>query len=217
VDIVQYDPNITIEGAATALGVVGAAIGYLLNLRRNWSSSRNGRLNLGTRLCILDILEQHLQLGASESEIITAYQSSEFLTKRLEYGGWKPNDLDKIRYERFLKQLQNDFLIDLVGKDRYKMRVKPVSKYDIRESTESIVSDHIQTVTTIDNLQKILKEYLEDSSHGYRRKRAAELLLRTGDKKTIEEIVKLCDGEDAELRLEIAELLIEHMPVKSIS
>lgn len=74
----------TIEGGATALAVVGAAIGYLVNLARGWRRERRDANFIGTRLLILEVLERHPFSGLSEDELWNAYRS-EALAERRKY------------------------------------------------------------------------------------------------------------------------------------
>jgi hypothetical protein len=80
-----FDPTVTIEGAATALGVLGAATGYVINLIRGWHFDYKDKRYAGTNRLILDLLEKNFWTGLTESKLYELYISPELNAKRKEY------------------------------------------------------------------------------------------------------------------------------------
>lgn len=154
---ITWDPTISIEGTATALGVVGAAIGYLTNLINGALKERRNTLYRGTRLVILDLLECDPWQGLTEDQIWNLYRAEK---PRKHYTALSPKKLTKLGLKRELKQLQLQFLIDLCGKDSYRIRMSPVSKYDLQKSGELSAIRLFTSSVTRDDLVHVTKRIL---------------------------------------------------------
>jgi hypothetical protein len=208
---VIFDPHVSIEGIATAVGVLGAAIGYVINLALNWRRDRRTRRYRGTRLVILDLLEQSLRTGLTVQELRAQYGSEAIAQQRKEYGAWDPGQLDDIEFERELKQLQLDFLIDLVGKDRYQIRVKLISSNDLREAAEARIASLTKSTVTTQELQDVASRILSKSTDRYIRRDALRVLLQLSDPKAVSEVVKALASTDDDLALDAAGLLAPYV------
>lgn len=207
----DFDPRVSLEGAATALGVLGAALGYVINLVRNWRREHRAGRYRGTRLVILDLLGQHLWTGLTADQLRMQYESDALTGKRKEYRAWPSRTLDRIEFERELKQLQLDFLIDLVGKDHYQVRVRPISSHDMKEVAEARIASLAQSKVSPLQLVDVALRVLTGSPDKYDRRDALRLLVQLSDVRAIDEVIKSLGSSDHQLALDAAGVLAPYV------
>lgn len=200
-----FDPSVTIEGVATALGVVGAATGYLVNLVRGWRLDRKNARYRGTKLVILQLLKEQLPKGISEIDLWSRYNSGETEAIRKKYGAWKPKKLGVIGLERELKQLQLDFLIDLIDRDTYRLRYKPVDSYEKEEREKTELSEFLRGFVNEDKISETALRVFITSKSSYEKEDAARLLMKLRDEKGMAKVVEALDSEDSNTAIQIAE------------
>lgn len=206
----RFDDTISIEGAATALGVLGAAIGYLISLVRSWRFTYRDSRYRGTNTVILDILQQDPFRSLTEQELYERYCSDEMAEKRKQYRAWKPSKLSLLEFEGQLTHLQMQFLIDLAGKDSYSIRVKPPSSYDRQQAFELEVRDFVRARVTEDELRSAARQVFVNPPDQWARGRALKLLVRLKDATVIEDAKTALTGTDAKTAIEIAEVFAEY-------
>ncbi|MBI2150801.1 MAG: hypothetical protein HYU27_09400 [Acidobacteria bacterium] len=207
----EYDPRITLEGAATALGVLGAAIGYLFSVVARFRHDRREEGLIGTRLLILELLERHLATGLKEDQIWTIYTSRDVAERRKYYRARAPNKVNRLQFERELRQLQLDHLIDLGGPDHYHVRLRP--RYDADDLAKLNLSASISAKVSRDKLRETAAHVLNDTAADtYRKRDAMRTLIKLGDAASLQLVVDLLDAEQRELALVAADLLAEHLP-----
>lgn len=207
----QFDPTVTIEGAATALGVLGAATGYLVNLVRGWRYDYKEKRSTGTNLLIMDLLEKNTWTGLTESDLFALYGSPELEGKRREYKAWHPKKINRLEFERQLRALQYDHLIDLAGPDLYRIRVNPVSGYEVRDRQKASDATFVKSSVDQKKLVNFLREQVKSAKSPYDRGRALRLLARLRDEEFVRVSTTALDGTDAELGMQLADVFAEHM------
>jgi len=209
--IFYYDPNVSIEGIATALGVLGAAIGYLLNLAKGWRNERKRNHYVGTRLVILTLLERNLWTGLSEDQLWELYISNDSLELRKSYGAWELKKFDRIKFERELRQLQLDFQIDLAGKDQYRLRVQPISNYDLQKVSEIEAMKFVSEHFTREKVTEALKRIHSSGKNEYDRQRALNLLVQLKSPEALQDISNALNASDNSLSIEVASMLTQYL------
>ena len=206
-EFLKYDPNVSIEGIATALGVLGAAIGYLFSLGRDWVKDYRDRRKRGTNFVLLALLEQHLLTGLPKNELLKMYQDKSTADLRKRYHARSPTQLDEIELERHLKQLQFDFLIDLASHDRYRIRFKPLTDYDKKEYEQKEIAATARTKITAEQLRSVARKVLQDEkSPQYLSRMAVSLLVRLKD---IDVAVDTLKSKNIETALAAADVLAD--------
>src|SRR4051812_1223420 len=115
----KIDTTLNIEGIIAALAILGAAIGFLINLIKGWKTDFKEKRYRGTNHIILDLLEINFQEGLSEEKLWELYCSPETKLKRKSFSAYNPKKLKRIGFENQLKHLQSRFLIRLTGPGHY--------------------------------------------------------------------------------------------------
>ncbi|WP_171098438.1 hypothetical protein [Ruegeria sp. HKCCD7255] len=207
----EFDTTIGLEGAATAIGVLGAAAGYIFSLiDGGLRRLREGKYR-GTKFVILTILEKHPINGMEEQEIFSQYDSSQNEKLRKGYGAWKPGKLDAVEFERLLKQLQTEFMIDLIGPDRYRLRQNPVRSYEFEESARSERAAMVESTVSEDEIAKVLLKILREASSDFDREDAARTLLDLKNQESLEYLTEQMKSADNEQALAAARILVRTM------
>jgi hypothetical protein len=207
----NFSSELTVEGLATAIGVLGAAIGYLINLFRNWRNERLDARYRGTKLMILDLLERNFWYGLSEEELWTLYRGNSTSERRSHYKAWPPSKFNRLDFEREIRQLQLDHLIELAEKDTYRLRAYPVSLYDLEKATEIANANLLAAKVNRTKLTEVAKRVLVESERDHEKLNAARLLVKVADSDSLGEVLKLLDSSDTEVALEAAEFLLPYM------
>jgi hypothetical protein len=208
----DFDPTVTIEGAATALAVVGAATGYLINLSTTWWQERKRKRYVGTRMVILDLLERNMGTGLSEEQLWELYRSPGTEERRKYYSAWPPKEIDRLDFEREVRQLQLDFLVDLAGEDHYRARVHPFDSYDTEKLKRSAVTAQLQGSVNRDKLRNVALRALEDPGLTYERDNAMRLLLGMADRISVDIVTRQLESQDTRLSLSAAQVLADYLP-----
>lgn len=138
----EFDSKVAIDGVATALGVVGAAVGYLINLVREWRNERRDRALLGTSFVILDLLER-AEGSLSEKSLFDGYRAASCENVRRKYGATDPSKLSQVDFERRLRSLQFDGFIAPAGTDKWRTRFNPIDEYEQRNLIRQRIGDAI--------------------------------------------------------------------------
>ena len=205
-----YDPSIGIADAATALGVVGAAAGYIISLIRAWRTDWRNTRYRGTRLTILELLEQALPEGMAEKDLRSAYSKNEHLRRK--YTAWDPEKLDDVAFERELKQLQfYDHAIDLVGPDTYRIRHEPITQYEMNERRRREVSEFVQKNVPTEKLRETALRILKNTDDKHDREEAARSLMRLQDEDGLKECLKILETIEDGAAIQIVNEIIEFM------
>jgi hypothetical protein len=204
-----WDPNIGLEGIATGLGILGAAVGYVVNLVRNWRRETRDERERGAKFVILQLLEKGSRHGVSEEDLWQGYGAAEAGSVRKKYRAADPDDIDRLTFERFLKQLQNELLIDLVDVDRYRLRFNRASAWEEAQAEARKIRDRLRTKVTPQRVRATASRILRDDTlQAYEKGRAARLLLGLGDDEGADEVIRLLDSKRADVAIEAAEALV---------
>ena len=207
--MVTWDPNISLEGLATGLGILGAATGYVLNLVHRWREERLARAERGAKLVILHILESEPRRGLTEDELWERYRSDRLADVRQKYRAAKPRRLDRLTFERFLKQLQNEFLVDLSDVDKYRLRIHFSSPWEEAQRQQQQIREKLLATVSVQKVRDVASRTLHDpNAPPYEKQRAARILVRLGDDTGLDELVSLLDAPDSALALEAAEAIV---------
>jgi hypothetical protein len=174
----EWDPKVSIEGTATALGVMGAAVGYLISLVQRSRQERMSTFSRGTRLLILDILEQSPWEGMSEDALWDAYNLES--KKRRYYKASPPQNLTRIGFEREIRQLQLQFLIDLCGKDQYRVRMNPVTRYDADKFSDKKAMEVVNASVSRNEIIQASLKVLHSNERPYEKRNALKILIKLG-------------------------------------
>jgi hypothetical protein len=208
----QWTNQVSVEGAATAVGVLGAATGYLINLIRQWRFQYINTRYRGTRLVILDLLEQRFEVGLTETELWEKYQSKEMEKKRKEYKAWRTSKFkDRVEFEREIRQLQIDRLIRLTSKDTYKVDADPTSIYDLKDMAKRSTAEYLLERVSRQELIQIVQTVLERADNIYAKKRAFELLMSLGDNQSADRLLEELRSSDTDTSVTAAETIADYL------
>lgn len=138
----QIDTTINIESLVASVAVLGAAIGYLTNLLRNWRTKLKDDRYAGTNAFILDMLESKFFTGMTEAELWTEYNKPETLGKRIVFGAWLPKRIGRFGFEKQLRHLQTRFLIRLTGNDHYHIEFADQARWSSERKRREIEATH---------------------------------------------------------------------------
>jgi hypothetical protein len=191
-DELRFDNTINIESLVAAIGVVGAATGYIFKLIKDWRYQYKDNKYHGTNLIILDLLETHFYDGLSENKLWELYNDSATKGKRGIYKAWKPSSLRRIGFEKQLRHLQDRFLIRLTGKDHYH-----IAFHDKRDWLEQERQDRIEysrqsileKIGETDLCEILLKHLKEDDISSYKRTDTLMTLLKLGNQNAVEILI----------------------------
>ncbi len=206
------DKIVNLEGLIAALAILGAVIGFILNLIKNWRHEYKEKRYRGTNFIILDLLEQHFREGLSETKLWELYNSQSTLVKRKKFTAFNPTKLGKIGFEGQLKHLQSNFLIRLTGPAHYHIdfsRTNDWTNYHRKIKFQEIV-DSVRVKIGSKELNQILSSTISsDDISIYQKKDTQRYLLEEGDKQGINNLISSLKSEDIEVRKEAVEFFIE--------
>ncbi len=193
----QFDSKVSIDGVATSLGVMGAAVGYLINLVREWRKERRDRALLGTSFVILDFLER-ADGSLSEKALLDRYVDSGSEDVRTKYGATKPEELSPVDFERRLRTLQLEGFIAPAGSDRWRTCFKPIDEYELR----NLMRERIGAAITDPEYRKRLVQRITDVMHHpqarYQWKSLVEALMVLDPARAVAELEKAAQSDDVE-------------------
>ena len=204
-----WDTTVSIEGLATALALLGAALGYVINLIRRWRQDAQDRAMLGTSFVILQLLEEELTNGLSEEELFRAYGSKDTLELRGKYSAMPPRKLSRVLFERRLRQLQFEGMVDPIRRDRWRVRVHPIDSHEAREQARAAMRQVVHEQVRSEELIAVAELLLRDARDSWRKKEALELLARINPTEGVAKIKSLLTSENREEALAAAEVLAE--------
>lgn len=205
----EWDPKVSIEGTATALGVMGAAVGYLTSLVQRSRQERMNTCSRGTRLLILDILEQSPWNGMSEDKLWESYKLES--QKRRYYKAYPPQELTRIGLEREIRQLQLQFLIDLCGKDQYRVRMHPITKYDIDKYSDRKALEILNAGVSRDELIQAALKALHSKELRYQKRSALKILIKLGYEDIQKEIQYLLQQPEEDSSIDAISEIAEYI------
>lgn len=130
---------------ATAFAFVGAALGYLLSLYKGWSDERRDDRLRGTNYLLLDLLDDWLLDGLSETELMAQYRTHASGPKGRHYGALPAKKFSELDLARHLKRLQFDGLIDLVGPGQYRIRFRSQDRYEAETRASRLLAEQVMT------------------------------------------------------------------------
>ena len=205
----KIDTTLNIEGIIAAIAVLGAAIGFLLNLAKNWLYEYKDKRYRGTNSIILDLLEQNFENGLSEEELWNLYSSNDTLLKRKEFKAFSPNKISRYGFEGQLKHLQSNFLIRLTGPAHYHIDFREPKDWKrfYQVNTYRQMVEHIENEVGQIELNKILNSVISPSF--YRSTAAQTYLIDKGDSVAISNLILDLKNTDMNIRQKAAEHFIE--------
>lgn len=208
----KLDSTVNVEGIISALAILGAAIGFVINLIKKWRSDYKQKKYRGTNFIILDLLESNFQDGLSEDKLWNLYCSRETLEKRKHFSAYKPEKLKRIGFEGQLKHLQNQFLIRLTGPAHYHIDFKESrdwKNYNRKNNFIKIV-EQIKDDIGEKELNEILNQFIQNNDRSfYRIKDTYRFLIEYGDSSSVRKIISDLKNSDVEIRKNAVELFIE--------
>ncbi len=199
----KFDTTLNIESVVAALGVLGAAIGYLIDLVRRWIDNSKEKKYRGTNSIILDLLEQNFYSGLSEDELWKQYQGTETVEKRKTFGAYNPKRLGKLGFEHQLKHLQGRFLIRLTGECHYHIEFQEPYRWretqykGVYKAILAKVAQRLETTSLADILNSVLTE---SDANRYSRASLHHFLASEGDERNIDQLVNDLRGNDIDRR-----------------
>jgi hypothetical protein len=208
----KLDTTLNVEGIIAAIAILGAAIGFIINLIKKWRLDYKEKKYRGTNFIILDLLESNFQNGLSEDKLWELYCSSETSSKRKSFSAFRPERLKRIGFEGQLKHLQSKFLIRLTGPAHYHIDFKESRDWENfnRRNNFLKIVERIKNEIGENDLNEILNQSIKNSDRNfYRIKDTYRFLLEGGDGSAIAKIVSEMRHSDAEIRKNAIELFIE--------
>jgi hypothetical protein len=206
----RWDTTVSIEGVATAAGVVGAAVGYLVNLIRNWRQEAKNKKRRGTYSTILHLLEEDLVSGLTEDQLWDMYSSERTSEVRRRYNALTPTKVDRVRFESLIRDLRLDRLIELVGRDQYRLETRHLDKYDFQSEARAVAikaaNRAIAPTAVADAARAAL---LDESLDRWERKHALELLMRVDPDDGVAQATKLLSCGKHDLIIMAGEVLAD--------
>ncbi len=208
----QLDKSINIEGIIAAIAILGAAIGFTINLFRKWKLDYKEKRYRGTNFIILELLELNFQEGLSDDKLWELYSSVDMLEKRKSFSAYKPKKLKHIGFEGQLKYLQSQFLIRLTGPAHYHIDFREPSdwKHFYRKNQYRKILNVIKTQIGDEKLSEILNKTIQDNNSSfYRIKDTYRYLMDSGNNEVIAKIISDLKNDDLNIRQNAVELFIE--------
>ena len=202
----ELDLTISIEGMATALGVLGAAIGYIVNLIKSWNKDRRDTEMRGASFVILEILEDHIDEGLTEDELFNQYCSVENKTLRDKYSAISPKKLKRTEFERRLRQLQFENMINPIGKDEWRINTRYKDTFEIRDLERKRVQEKLRDDIPVEQITEIVESALGSTDRSWTKKEALMVIMKVNPDRGIEvlqSVLSSSDPEDAVLAAEI--------------
>lgn len=208
----QIDTKINIEGIIAAIAILGAAIGFIINIVRRWNLDYKEKRFRGTNFIILDLLETNFQNGLSEDKLWELYSSADMQEKRKSFFAYNPKKLKRIGFEGQLKHLQSLFLIRLTGPAHYHIDFSQPSDWGrfYKKNQYIQILQSIKAQIGEEILNEILNKTIQNGDISfYKLKDTYRYLFDTGDNAAISKIISDLKNEDLNTRQNAVELFIE--------
>lgn len=207
-----FDRTINIESLIASIGVIGAALGYILNLIKNWKRESADRKYRGTNSFILDMLETNFYSGMSEDKLWETYNAPSTSEKRKTFGAWKPEKLKKLGFEGQLRHLQSKFLIRLTGNNHYHIDFVDQDRWHSEERRQKIIQFKAKLMDKLGTEQynQILNSQLSGSDSSYSRREFLIALLRLDHENGIDKLISDLQSNDKD-KIEAAVSIINKM------
>ena len=197
VTMMDWDTTLSVEGVATAAGVLGAAIGYIVNLMKTWRDNGEAKKRRGTYATILHFLEDDLLEGQTEDQLWQKYVSPDSLGIRKRYRAISARKLDRVKFEALIRDLRLDRLIELIGRDQYRLESRFLDKYDLSRESRTIASQVAGRLISIDAITDRVRAIVMDRSLSrYERKDALELMIRVSPTVGVRQAAELMGSSD---------------------
>ena len=180
-----WDNSLSLDGLATALGVLGAAIGYVINLIRSWRAERRDSAARGAKFVLLELLESDLLHGRSEDDLFEAYSNPATQPLIQKYSATKPGKLERVEMERLLRVLQYESMIDVVGTDAYRLNARLIGSHERDEAHENSLRRLITDQVDGNEVLRGLEVALAQATNDWEAKRALELMLKLNPEGTV--------------------------------
>jgi len=210
--ILRFDSTVNIDGIISAVAILGAAVGFFINLAKTWHKELKEKKLRGTNFIILGLLESNFQNGLSEEDLWRLYSGSETLLNRQYFSAFSPKKLNRVGFNRQLKQLQCDFLIRLTGPAHYHIDFQDNVRWVnyIKKNRFVQVVDRIKIEVGELELYEILSKSLKsDGRNFYRLKDTYRFLMEKGDDSVVTNIIADLKSSDVQKRNAAIELFIE--------
>lgn len=206
----EFDPKISIEGIATALGViialVGGVLGFLIGFFRSARARRQDRRERADRLTIMEILERDLFQGLTETQIKELFRADETAVFRKKAGASNPQKLSEHDFSRYLRDLQWSHMIDQIEKDKYRMRSTALSYEQSRARQQQFVAAITQIVPEQKIIAAIERHY--DALDDYERSSVVRALLNLGRTEIVGRLAKDLEADDPKKCVAAAKTLL---------
>ena len=195
--------EVSIEGLVAALGICGAAIGYIVSLFHKKKEKREK----ADRLTIMEILEREPVFGLSETQIKIYFESDETANFRKKAGANKPSKLKDTDYAIYIRDLQWASMIDQIDKDKYRLRVRRMDyELVVREKIKSLVEDKLNKEQVV---QILLKKYTDAS--GYEKDKHFDCLIHLDPKTAVDTVLAEINPTDSRFSLEAFERISKYL------
>lgn len=205
----QIERSFSLEGVTMAIGVLAASTAYIASLARSWHLQRRKTRQIGTRMMVLDLLEQNLLGGLSGIDLWRLYSEPSNRGLLRKYNAWPATKLDEAAFENELKQLQLDGLIDLAGRNHYRLRFRPIDRHELEQAAESATTSLVLSMVNRERLRAVASMVARESRGAYEKERAIRLLLRLQDQESVSEAIRALDNDDPSIALAAAERLAD--------
>lgn len=204
---ITFDTNINLEGAVAALGIMIAAIGYLVSLCKSALDKRKADRIRADDMLILEILEESPLIGLSEQEILQGFQSPEYTALGKRLGASTPRQVGITHIENRLLALQYDHFVDRTTSRKYVLRTGFEKLPDRERQREAELArrklTYVQARTSNDKVLQVLSENF-DRIDEWDRKMVLEAYSQLGIEASIEKLVTQLDSEEPKLAVSAA-------------
>lgn len=207
--LMQLDRSFSFEGVTMAIGVMAAVTAYIASLARSWYMHVHKSRQSGTRMMILGLLEQHLLGGLSGIDLWRLYSDPANRGLLRKYNAWPAAKLNETAFENELKQLQLDGLIDLAGRNHYRLRFRPIDRHELEQAAEAATTSLVLSMVNRERLRSVASMVARESRGSYEKERAIRLLLRLQDQESVSEAIRALDNDDPSIALAAAERLAD--------
>jgi len=205
----QIDRPMSIEGVMMAIALSAAVAAYMTSLVRSLIEQRQKARQRGTRMMVLDLLEQHLLGGLSGVDLWRLYSDPSNRGLLRKYNAWPATKLNETAFESELKQLQLDGLIDLAGRNHYRLRFRPADRHELEQAAEAATTSLVLSMVNRERLRAVASKVARESRGVYEKERAIRLLLRLQDQESVSEAIRALDNADPSVALAAAERLAD--------
>lgn len=198
---IEWDPQLSIGEVATSLALIGAALGYLINLVVKHREDRSRRKYRGTRLVIVDLFETAYPRSLIDREIWDKYKSDETKSIRSLYAAWPPDKFSEFReFDGELRQLQLDRLIVPTGPSRYRLHVEE-DAWDLQKLSELQVAKRVTELADVSQLIDLAKKAFDDKHLRYD---ATEILVSINSDQAWDILKEIINSDDLEASMSVA-------------